>query len=557
MTHARLPNPVRDERGMALVMAIGVSFVLAILGASVVIFTTSNEKHSNRVSAATRAYSIAQAGIDNAAGQLSQANGNPDLGAVTLTANPGQTATNNWIRTICATPGNCTKSIDGGTVTWDGWLETTCADGLCGDETNDIYHHVWHLTATGRVPNPAGPGQVSRTVTADVELAPKPSQTVNADAWKYVYSKKVGATPKSGEPFGCDEYIYNNTTLRSPMYVSGNLCIENSAELIGPTPPAVTPPVTLIVKGQTWLSASSSYIGWDKGPPEALQKVNHAYLDQGCIFKNGALHSPCGETDQVFTMGNGGFSEIYPTTIPGPIAAFEDWYAYASPGPTSPCDPTLANGSVNAPNFDDRVATGQGDGLKNESKGLLNLTPSTYDYSCKTQTGSLSWTRGSGGAPGQLTINGTLYWDGDAEVNGIGRVDYTGVGALYLTGSFYMRQSTVCANYASPTSETCSFSGWDFTNNMMVIVAEGEGSPASSGMSISLDQSTYQGALYAKRSIEVATSANSQGPMVAEQEVIKNNSDTQDFPDNLTVPFGTPGNIVYAWRMTPPTNYSG
>ncbi len=552
-----LTNRLRDERGMALVMAIGISFVLAIMGASVVIFSTANEKSSYRVSAGTRAYSIAQAGIDNAAAQLSTANGDPANGAVTLIANPGSGATNNWIRSICATPGSCTKSIDGGTVTWDGWLETNCADGVCGDETNDIYHHVWHLTSTGSVPNPSGAGLITRRVTSDVELAPLPSQTVNASAWKYVYSKKSGATPKPGEPFGCDEYIYNNTTLRSPMYVSGNLCIENSAELIGPTPPSTTPPVAIIVKGKTWLSASSSFIGFDKGPPVTPQPVNHAYLDQGCIFKNGALHSPCGAADQVFTMAAGGLSETYPTTIPGPVAAFEDWYAYASPGPTSPCDPSLVNGAVNAPAFDDRASYPGGDGVKNQSKPTLNLTPSTYDYSCKTQTGELIWTRGSGGNPGQLKVMGTLFWDGDVEVNGIGRVDYTGVGALYLSGSFYMRQSTVCANYATPTSSTCSFTGWDFTNNMLVIVAEGSGAPASAGMSISLDQSTYQGALYAATSIEVATSANAQGPMVAEQEVIKNNSDTQDFPDNLTVPFGTPGNIVYAWKMTPPTNYTG
>ena len=37
-------------------------------GASVVIFSTANEKSSYRVSAGTRAYSIAQAGIDNARG---------------------------------------------------------------------------------------------------------------------------------------------------------------------------------------------------------------------------------------------------------------------------------------------------------------------------------------------------------------------------------------------------------------------------------------------------------------------------------------------------------
>ena len=71
---SRLPTSIagrlRDERGMALVMAIGISFVLAILGASVIVFTTSNERHAKRQNATTTLYDIAQAGIDSAAAQL-------------------------------------------------------------------------------------------------------------------------------------------------------------------------------------------------------------------------------------------------------------------------------------------------------------------------------------------------------------------------------------------------------------------------------------------------------------------------------------------------------
>ena len=47
---------LREERGMALVMAIGISFVLAILGASVILFTTSNERHSKRQNATVTLY---------------------------------------------------------------------------------------------------------------------------------------------------------------------------------------------------------------------------------------------------------------------------------------------------------------------------------------------------------------------------------------------------------------------------------------------------------------------------------------------------------------------
>ena len=47
---------LRDETGMALVMAIGVSATIAIMGGSLVLYSTSNEKSANRSKVDLRAY---------------------------------------------------------------------------------------------------------------------------------------------------------------------------------------------------------------------------------------------------------------------------------------------------------------------------------------------------------------------------------------------------------------------------------------------------------------------------------------------------------------------
>src|ERR671919_251121 len=163
---------LRDERGMALVMAIGVSFVLAILGASVILFTTSNERSSNRVRAATRAYQIAQAGIDSAAAQLGNSTQAQRVSLGYFSSMPASSKT---------------ATIDNGTVSWDAQL--------FNDSVSGIPKYRWRITSIASVPNPAGGAAVSRTITADIKLAPDFFQTPNTDVWRYIYSRANDGKP--------------------------------------------------------------------------------------------------------------------------------------------------------------------------------------------------------------------------------------------------------------------------------------------------------------------------------------------------------------------------
>ena len=80
-----------------------------------------------------------------------------------------------------------TKTASFGTgesVTWTPTLVTTAVGALT--------RYKWTISSVGTVPNPTGAGSISRTVTADVRLKPTTTQTIDASAWRYVYSWKTG-----------------------------------------------------------------------------------------------------------------------------------------------------------------------------------------------------------------------------------------------------------------------------------------------------------------------------------------------------------------------------
>jgi len=568
----RVLDRLRDERGMALIMAVGIATVLSVAGTSVILYSTSNEHHATRSRADLDAYTLAQAGVNNAVAQLGTI-------APINRADPTKYPCNAASATHPGRPfttDSCRKVIGAGTVNWTGELWDDCHDATSisyqGCVDSDAHLWRWHVIATASVPSPSSPGQlVTRTVTAEENLVPNPSQPINADAWNYVYSKK---NDHSGTG-GCDETVYNNTTLNTSMYVNGNLCFEQSSQIVGPATPGTDPPVYVIVKGWTDMTQNNAFMGWykDSGSGSRYQPITKIWMDGGCKSKvNATLHPasptflPCGAVDNIWALDGISKDPTGPPAPPnqyydaitgnpvgnqhadvvGPIADFPDWYRLASPGPKFPCNGGLVADhtyATNYPVFDTNYPA------NDNSQTVLDLTPN-FKYDCKTVSGELKWDP----ATKQLYIKGSIYYDGSAQINGVGTIDYTGIGALYLSGWFYMRQSSLCGN----TSGTgCDFAHWNYTDNIMVIVANGDRTPTSPGIGIELDQSTYQGAFYATNSIQIGSSSDAQGPMVALKEVIRNQSSTTDFPQFIKVPFGTPGNKTTLWDLTAPVNYTG
>ena len=78
---------------------------------------------------------------------------------------------------------------------------------------------------------------MNKTLTVHVPIQPTLGQTLNNQAWNYIYSTRTGNT--------CDETLNNNVAGGSRMYINGNLCLGNNVTMS---------PTALIVKGNLTLN---------------------------------------------------------------------------------------------------------------------------------------------------------------------------------------------------------------------------------------------------------------------------------------------------------------
>jgi len=177
---------LRDERGMALPYALGVTMVLSALAAAIFTYTTTNQGAAKRAQADQRAYGLAETGLSYALSTLQNAADPTNVSNVPST----------------------TVALTGGSATYNGSLSGT----------------TWTLTSTGTVVNPSGPdaADVTRTVSMQAEV----TTTTQADMrpWDYLFVD---------QPSGCIT-LGNSVTLTISLYVRGDLCLENNTQVTGP-----------------------------------------------------------------------------------------------------------------------------------------------------------------------------------------------------------------------------------------------------------------------------------------------------------------------------------
>ena len=484
---------------MALVMAIGVTATIAIMGGSLVLYSTSNEKTANRSRADQRAYSLAQSGIDSAVAQLANGSGTAII-------------TSTFFDSL-------TKTATFGTGESATWTPT-----LVHTTTGSLHNYKWTISSVGTVPNPSGSGSLSRTVTADIRLKPTTTQTIDASAWRYVYSWKTG------DPDGCDMELPNNPSVQSSFYVAGNFCLDNNSSVVGPT--GGNPAVNVNVRGNIILLKNGNDVGTAARPLTSLN-VGGA---SGCKFRAQAYHNPCTSVDNTRPDSTAGVS------IAQPVANFVDWYTESSPGPTKPCETS----SGTPPTFDTDTTNGNG--------ALTNIVhlDTMASFTCVTGLGQLSWDL----ATRTLTVNGTIFIDGSISLESGTTLQYNGLGAIYLSGTFYMHQTLLCGAVAAGV---CDNAGWDASQDVLLIAAKGpQDFSQCTQCSVLLEQAAqYQGALYGEYNMGFQNNSEVQGPMVAKEELIQNSFTFNYIPNIVNVPFGTPGNSITTYQVISPTNYGG
>src|SRR5437763_5583243 len=201
---------LRDERGIALVMAIGITTVLLISGTTALTYTTSRQTESNQSRSRVGAFALAESGINNAMAILNL---------------PANNALDPDVLPKCTT--NSTKYSDPTAIrtSTSTWLHGTYAGSnvdYCG--TLIRASALWYLTSIGNTRNPnKASGTVTRTLEATVTVTPTITQPLNNPVWNYLYAGHTGST--------CDQSLNNNISGSSRMYVAGNLCLSPNVQL--------------------------------------------------------------------------------------------------------------------------------------------------------------------------------------------------------------------------------------------------------------------------------------------------------------------------------------
>jgi hypothetical protein len=513
-TLARKRLDLREERGIALIMAIGILFVLSISLGTVLYVTSASARHAEHSNAGQKAYALAEAGLDNALAVL-------NTKYPSTTTYPGDTPPGTFLPTRVTT-------YNEGKVTWSGTLQFVNAPGWTWE---------WAITSIGEVANPTGPGtaNVTRTIKAKVPVVMPPEQPVGSDGTlNWIYA-------------GDSARFTNSVSIASPVYTWHHLSLENGAHISGH--PGISGAIQKLAvggdpspgSGNLTMEQKADTVGEDK--PLAAVHINGSCASKTvgptlhpCIWGGGTANPH----DQVW--GDITNNTVPPDLIikpeltccapvagsiaPGPTGSTSQmgfWYQNAQLGPYIPCNGPAA---PRQPVFE------TGDNTINNSATPsipFNLTPSTGDYTCKNVVGGntlgeLSWNA----TTKKLTLKGTVFLDGSATVDSVGYsgnpvFEYDGQGTLVLSGTFAVKNAKICAVVKSNDCDVAA-GKWDPNIEAFIVVADGDGvnggaqsqgNIVDAGNGIQLKGASFQGALIANKNIEVETTSDEQGPMIS------------------------------------------
>jgi hypothetical protein len=544
---------LRDESGFALVLALATTVVLGISATSVIIYTTSNQRTSHISKGRISAYDLAEAGINNAASVLSKSNGfDAHLLHPQGTYQPAD----------CASPpanpagtpllGNTCSPIvytyDGGTATVWGWLDSSTGN--------------WTVTSTGSVRNAFATNQTKKTLTATMHVRATPSQDNYVTAWNYVFLRDTA-------PGICNLTLQNSATISISLYVSGNLCFQNTSAVAENDNPSdgIPEDVNLEVLGRlVWQNGSSKGVGDTSITSPTNGAVTTAKIAGGCSTSlTGATHV-CSPSTDYFYVQAGGYSQTAPPiTIPALTNTdFQNYYNTAFIRPGDPCDNPGPNGSNRLANstFDNDTIALNGTG-GNGSAATFNLTPnSSYTCQAKDSAGSVIGELDWDNTNKILSIRGTIYIDGSLTITQAG--SYRGVNSsgthpsgdtsgldgvggqavIYASGGFTMSNNIQMCGWNTRTDttaksgNTCDFNLWTPNTSMLMLVLHKSGAG-----SVSFSQSAmFQGGIYSLGDVDTGNSVEIHGPMLVNSLTISNSVKLRPIPYITDLPIGAPGN---------------
>jgi hypothetical protein len=562
----KLRNRLRSQDGFALIVALIVLSLFMIIGAAVIDFSSANERDSARSRSRVQTHANAEGGIAAGLSRIFKVVSQPTAyagGPLNPSILPGSRIA------AVAEAGQPVQYSNGYAYYW-GTLATLTngCQTVTRPDTGQPYTPAscgeWTITSEAheRNPNPGG-SDIVRVVLTKFQVASINVVTTTSTTWDWIYSRHTGST--------CDMTVQNPGEVSTNVYAEGNLCVENTAVILGdPNAPGdasigLPPGRQLVVKRNLTLrnpgngigkpaqgAAPAVYVGVHLGINNNAADTSNGY----CKWKNQSSYKPC---HGPASNGRGQYSDnMYSTSldsIPPPVAfPAADWnYAYvnASPGPGFPC--TVATGTP--PTFDN-------DTVMNRSVGTVDLTPTTA-YTCKTAAGEISWTPQVGNTPGTLVIRGVIFVDGSLNISNGRFVDYDGQAVIYASGRITMSNGSVtCAVFSSSgyggPNPTCNNNfptdpnGWNPDTNLLLFVSNAPQSLTSPP--IQLTGAQFQGGLWADYNIEIGGTSKMAGPIQGDYMIVGQTGGT-NFPPITLVPAGSPGAQYIVAAATTPKIY--
>ena len=466
---------LRNEDGIALVMALGITVVLIIFVASMISYTTSGQRSATLGSADLQARQYAEGGLNSAYSLIVNANsvsgGSPTaanlIGCNGVSGPADTTAPSNCAspspKVICLTKTTCTVGTAGSASVF-GFFSGANPATYNG---TTVPASTWLLVSTGFARNPSGNAVTAKTTTSTIQITALNGGAVAA-VWNHIFLTAPLV------PNVCQtNYAGNNTLITSPMYVVGNLCLTGNnisiAEAVGGQP------IDLMVGGKLMLG--SNRVGADSTHP-----ITGGVVVGGCTTVSVAsATSSCTPASFNYWVGTTDtfVSAQAPEQLGSDIAAD---YANFDPGPKHSC----AAGGLPATTFDN-------DTTQNGTNASFELLPAS-NYTCISQSGAsvgqLTWNN----ATKQLTVNGSVFLDGNLTISQSGT--YTGTGVIEAAGTitFNGNGTSLCAT--SP----CNFTNWQGSsgNNSMLLLVSLKSSTTS--VVFTNNNETFQGSIWTQPS---------------------------------------------------------
>lgn len=519
-THgAVMRERLRNEDGIALVMALGITVVLIIFVASMISYTTSGQRAATLGSADLQARQYAEGGLNSAYSYIVSANtvsgGNPTaanligcngVGGAADTTGPSNCASPSP-KVICLTNTSCTVGTAGSASVF-GFFSGSNPATYNGTA---VPASTWLLVSTGFARNPNGNAVTAKTTTSTIHITPLDGGAVAA-VWNHIFMTAPLV------PNVCQtNYAGNNTLITSPMYVVGNLCLSGNNISIQEV--AGGQPIDLMIGGKLMLGSNT--VGVDSSHP-----ITSGVAAGGCTTVSVAsTTSSCtsGSFNYWVTTPDTFISAEAPEQLATDIAAD---YTNFDPGPKHAC----ASGGLPATTFDN-------DTTQNGTNASFELLPGS-NYTCISQSGSsvgqLTWNN----TTKTLTVNGNVFLDGNLTISQSGT--YTGTGVIETAGTitFNGNGTSLCAT--SP----CNFTNWQGSsgNNSMLTLVSLKSSTTS--VIFVNNSQTYQGSIWTQPSSTMTFQKNGvtiEGPIsIGSFDATFNNASFKPLPVIKNMPTGAP-----------------